>query len=110
MLALFVMSVASLLVISILDTQTLQYSALRNTIDYDRARYLAEAGIQHALAFLEQDITWRAGVANVEFPVGSGNRYTATATDGANGTVVIAAVGTAGTFTRRLEVTVKMGG
>jgi type II secretory pathway component PulK len=110
MLALFVMTVASLLVISIVDTQTLQYSSLRNTVDYDRARYLAEAGLQHALAFLEQDITWRAGLNNEEFPAGSGNTYSVTVTDGADATVTLTATGTAGDFSRRLQVTVKMGG
>jgi type II secretory pathway component PulK len=110
MLALFVMAVCSLLIISILDTQTYQYSALRNTMDYDRARYLAEAGLQHALAFLEQDITWRAGLNNVEFPSGSGMTYSVVAADGANGTVVVTSTGNAGDFARRLQITLKMGG
>ena len=110
MLALFVMAVATLLVGSILDTQSLQYSALRNTMDYDRARYLAEAGVQHALGFLEQDITWRDGIAATQFPPASGNTYSANVADGANGTVIINAQGVAGTFTRRLQITVKMGG
>lgn len=114
MLAIFVMTVCSVLVISIVDTQMLQFSALRNTIDYDRARYLAEAGVAHALGILEQDwdsATLRAtGIAATEFPAGSGNTYTATVTDGANGTVVIAASGTAGVYTRSLQITVKMGG
>lgn len=114
MLALFVMTVSSVLVISIVDTQTLQFASLRNTMDYDRARYLAEAGVAHALAILEQD--WDStslrttGVASTEFPSGSGNTYTATVTDGVNGTVVIAATGNAGSFSRSLQITVKMGG
>ena len=83
MTALFVMTVSSVLVISIMDTETLQYSALRNTLDWDRARYLAEAGLQHALAELEADITWRTGISNTQFPAGSGNLYWATAVDGA---------------------------
>ncbi|MBC7854971.1 MAG: hypothetical protein IAF94_16185 [Pirellulaceae bacterium] len=110
MTALFVMTVSSVLVISIMDTETLQYSALRNTMEWDRARYLAEAGLQHALAELEADITWRTGVANTQFPAGSGNLYWATAANGANGTVVVAAWGQAGSVTRKLETTVKQGG
>lgn len=110
MLAVFVMAVASLLVVSILDTQTLQFTALRNTRDYDQARYLAEAGLQHALAFLEQDITWRDGLTNVEFPAGSGNTYTVTVADVGDGTITLTAVGTAGNFARRLQATIKMGG
>ena len=110
MTALFVMAVSSVLVISIMDTETLQYAALRNTMDWDRARYLAEAGLQHALAELEVDITWRAGISNTQFPAGSGNVYWATAADGANGTVVVTAWGQAGNVTRKLETTVKQGG
>ena len=110
MTALFVMAVSSVLVISIMDTETLQYAALRNTMDWDRARYLAEAGIQNALEELEADITWRTGISNTTFPAGSGNIYWATAVDGANGTVVVTAWGKVGNVTRKLETTVKQGG
>ncbi len=110
MTTLFVMATTVMLVVAALDTETLQFATLRNTLDYDRARYLAEAGIQHALAELEQDINWRTGVTDVEFPVGSGNTYTATAADGPEGTVIVTATGRAGSFQRRLEVQVKQGG
>src|SRR4051794_38075710 len=110
MTALFVMTVTSVMVISIMDTETMQYTALRNTMDWDRSRYLAEAGLQQALAELEADITWRAGILNTQFPAGSGNLYWATAVDGANGTVVVTAWGQAGNVTRKLETTVKQGG
>ena len=52
--AIFVMAVTSQLVISIVDTQVIQYSVLRNTLDYDRARYLAEAGIARAITELRR--------------------------------------------------------
>ena len=115
MLALFVMAVTSMIVITILDTQTLQYTALRNTVDYDRARYLAEAGIQHALSTLEIDYDQgEVGGFNIpatQFPAGSGNTYQATIGPIQNdGTRVITGLGTAGTFTRRLEILIKMGG
>jgi type II secretory pathway component PulK len=108
--ALFIMTVSSTIVIAMFDTQTLQYTAMRNTIDWDRARYMAEAGVQHALAELEADISWRTGVLVTEFPAGSGNTYSATAVDGANGTVIVTAQGTAGNVTRRLQTTIKQGG
>ncbi len=110
MTAMFVMAVSSVMVISIMDTETLQYAALRNTMDWDRARYLAEAGLQHALAEVEADITWRTGITNTQFPAGSGNIYWASAVDGPNGTVVVTAFGQAGGVTRKLETTVKQGG
>ncbi len=115
MLALFVMAVTSMIVITILDTQTLQYSALRNTIDYDRARYLAEAGIQHALSTLESDFDMSDitgfNIPATQFPASSGNVYQATVGPLlADGTRMVTSQGTAGTFTRRLEIRIKMGG
>ncbi len=114
MMALFVMVVCSMIVITILDTQTLQFSALRNTMEYDRARYLAESGVQHALAFLEEDYDL-IGIDKYDIPwtnaPDSDNQYMADLSEGAAlGTVVIAAQGRSGSFTRRLEITVKMGG
>jgi type II secretory pathway component PulK len=115
MLALFVMAVTSMIVITILDTQTLQYSALRNTVEYDRSRYLAEAGIQHALSLLESDFDLSEAaefsIPATEFPAGSGYLYQATISPlQSDGTRLVSGQGTAGTFTRRLEILVKMGG
>ena len=115
MLALFVMAVVSMIVVVILDTQTLQYSSLRNSVDFDRARYLAEAGLHHALSTLEQDFdlndTVGFSIPSTQFPLGSGNTYTASVgVLQADGTRVVSSQGTAGQFTRRLEIRVKMGG
>lgn len=113
LLALFVMTVCSMIAITILDTQTLQFTALRNTIEYDRARYLAESGIQHALAFVEEDYDL-IGIDKYDIPwtnsPDGNNQYTADLTEGPNGTIIIAAQGRSGNFTRRLEITIKMGG
>ncbi|HUG68975.1 MAG TPA: hypothetical protein VMM76_14595 [Pirellulaceae bacterium] len=113
MMALFVMMVCSMIVITILDTQTLQLSALRNTIDYDRARYLAESGIQHSLAFIEQDYDLN-DIDKYDIPwtnaPDSTNQYMSDLSEGPGGTIVISAQGRSGNFTRRLEITIKMGG
>lgn len=110
MTALFVMALTTVLVIGILDTQAAHYAALKNTADYDRARYLAEAGMAHAVAQLEQDITWRDGIATTEFPAGSGDTYAATVSDGPDALVIVTATGSSGTVTRRLQATIKHGG
>ena len=107
---LFAMTVTSLIVIAILDTQISQYGSLRNTIQYDQARYLAEAGLNHGLSLLESDITWRGAVARTEFPVGSGRYYSATAVDGSDATVVVTGTGEAGAVVRTVQVVVKQGG
>ena len=110
LIALFVMTLASTLVVAMLDSQTMRYSALRNTKEWDEARYLAEAGLNDAFARLEQNINWRDGILATEFPLGSGSTYAVTANDGPDGTVEITATGTAGNFTRRLQATIKHGG
>lgn len=107
---LFIASVTTALLIGILDTQTLEYSGLRNTVDAERARYLAEAGIQHALAELEQDITWRAGYSNIAFPVGGSTTYSVSVSDAAGGALLVSATGVSGPISRRLEITLKQGG
>ncbi|MBM3999569.1 MAG: hypothetical protein FJ297_08545 [Planctomycetes bacterium] len=110
MTALFVMAVTTAVVIGILDTEQLEYASLKNTIEYDRARYLAEAGVAHAMAMLEQDITWRQGVLATEYPAGSGETYSAEVADGPDATVIVTATGVAGRVTRRLQATIKHGG
>lgn len=99
-----------MVVVAVLDTQTMQFMALNNTLDYDRARYLAEAGMNHALSILEQDITFRGTITQADFPAGSGNSYQATVQDGLDGTIRILAAGTSGNFTRRVTANVKQGG
>jgi hypothetical protein len=107
------MATCSLIVISTLDTQTLQYASLRNTTQYDRARYLAEAALQHSLAFLEQDYSAgdpdRYDIAWTNFP-DANNQYCADVSAGTNGTLVITGEGRSGQYTRRLMIVIKMGG
>tara|TARA_R110002049_G_scaffold27321_2_gene94115 strand:- start:232584 stop:232997 length:414 start_codon:yes stop_codon:yes gene_type:complete len=108
--ALFVMTVVSTLAVSMLDTQTLRYASLRNTREWDEARYLAEAGLHDAFSRLEQNIDWREGISTTEFPLGSGHTYSATVTNGPDASVLIHATGTAGNFRRKLVATIKHGG
>jgi len=108
--ALFVMSVSAVTVLAILDGQTSQYIALRNTVAYDEARYLAEAGTAHALALLEKDFTFRGTVPRTEFPRSSGRYYSALVEDGSGGKVIVTGTGESVDFVRTVSVTVKQGG
>jgi type II secretory pathway component PulK len=110
LVCLFVMAMTTALLMAVLDTQTLQMSAVRNTGDYDKALYLAGAGVNHALAMLESDNTWRTGISSTQFPTGSGNTYSAMAVDGTGGAVVVTGTGTAGTITRKVQITMTFGG
>ena len=108
MVVLLVMAVATALVVSVLDTEMIQYASLRNTMDYERASYLAGSACHHALAELEKDSAWRDGISSTEFPSGSGNTYSATAvTSGSD--ILITGTGTSGSVTRTLQVTVSIG-
>ena len=107
MVAIFTMVVVSGIVIAVLDTTMLEYAANRNTLAWDKARYMAEAGAQHACAMLEADSAWRTGIPATEFPTGSGCTYSVTAVDGANSTIIVTATGTAGGVTRYLTLTLQ---
>ncbi|MCC9601565.1 hypothetical protein LOC67_13490 [Stieleria sp. JC731] len=104
------MTLVSSLVIGMLESERVRYQALRNSIQWDEARYLAEAGVHDALMNLEQDYSWRLGVPPTEFPPGSGKIYSATVSKTDDGLVLVQATGNAGNSTRYLSVTVKQGG
>lgn len=110
LLVLVVMVLTSLILAGIGNGLTTQFSAYRNTADYDKAQYLAGAGAHHAIALIEEDNTWRGSINNVELPPGSGNRYSVTAVDGDPGEIVVTATGEAGNVTRRLECVVSTTG
>jgi Tfp pilus assembly protein PilX len=105
LLCLFVLSLTTVWVVNMLQSATVYQSALRNTIEYEQALYLANAGVHHAVAELETDLNWRGTVTAGSYPT-SGS-YSATATNGAAaGTVDITATGVSGGATRRLQATV----
>jgi Tfp pilus assembly protein PilX len=105
LLCLFVLSLVSVWVVAMFQSATVYQSALRNTIEYEQALYLANAGVHHAVAELEYDLNWRGTVSAGSYPA-SGS-YSATAVNGATaGTVDITASGVAGAATRRLQATV----
>ena len=91
--------------VNMFESATVYQSALRNTIEYEQALYLANAGVHHAVAELENDLAWRGTVTAGSYPA-SGS-YSATAVNGATaGTVDITSTGVAGGTTRRLSATV----
>jgi hypothetical protein len=107
LMCLFVLSIVTIWLVNMLDCATVHQSALRNTIEYEQALYLANAGVHHAVAELESNPTWIGIVTDGGFP-GSGS-YSATAVAGVvAGTVDITSVGIAGQVTRRLTSTVQV--
>ena len=108
LICLFVMTIASLAVLGVLGSVTSQMAAQRNTLEYEKALYLAGAGVHHAIAELEADPSWTTGIPNT--PSTGSEYYSATLTPQGDGSIVITGVGVAGSVTRRLEVTVDFNG
>jgi Tfp pilus assembly protein PilX len=105
LVCLFILSLISVWVVNMFQSATVYQSALRNTIEYEQAIYLANAGVHHAMAELEIELDWRGTVTAGGYP-GSGS-YSATAVNGAvAGTVDITSTGVSGGATRRLLATV----
>jgi hypothetical protein len=107
LLCMFVMSIVTVWLVDMLNSQTVYQSALRNTIEYEQALYLSNAGIHHAVAELENNTSWRGTVTGGTYP--SSGSYSATAVNGAtSGTVDVTSTGVAGEVTRRLQATVQV--
>ncbi|HZZ73525.1 MAG TPA: hypothetical protein VFE24_14830 [Pirellulales bacterium] len=106
----FVMSVCFTLVLNVCDTESLQSTALNNTLDYQKALYLANAAAHDALQQLETNYAWTAGIPSTPFPPGSATSfYSATVASGTGGTVIINASGTSNTTTRKVQITITQG-
>jgi Tfp pilus assembly protein PilX len=102
----FILTMITLMVVNVLDTTTLELSALRNSMDYERALYLANAGIHHAAATIEADNDWRGIITDGAYP--ADNTYTAEAVDGPNSTIIVTASGVAGDVTRNIQATIEL--
>jgi Tfp pilus assembly protein PilX len=106
MICMFIIFLVTLLVVNILDTLTLELSSVRNNIDYERALYLANAGVHAAAAQLETDPTWRGVLTDGPYP--GTDTYQATAVNGAIGQVVVTSRGVSGSITRTITATFEL--
>lgn len=102
----FILTMITLMVVNVLDTTTLELSALRNSMDYERALYLANAGVHQVAATIEATPAWRGTTADGAYP--ADNTYTATAVDGPNSTVIVTSSGVAGDVTRSLHAIIEL--
>ena len=106
LLALCVFTVVTIMVVNVLDSSTLEVSALRSSIDYDRAIFLANAGVHEVAAQLEADSTWRGTITDGAYP--ADDTYEATVVDGPNSTVIVTSAGVAGEVTRTVQATIEL--
>ena len=91
--------------LNVYDSITVEMSALRNSLDYDRALYLANAGVHQCAAQLEASSSWRGTVTDGSYP--ADNTYTATAVTGSSNTVVVTAIGVSGSISRTVVATLE---
>jgi len=109
LIAIFAMLIVSSLVVLLLNMATTEMAITRNQIGLNKVLYVADAGIQHALAIIRQDPTWRAGIPTpgVEFPPGSsGSGYIVNVAEGVEDEIIITATGTVGGLSKTLRATV----
>ncbi|QDU89915.1 hypothetical protein Pla175_33120 [Pirellulimonas nuda] len=104
LMAIFTIFMVSVLAVHVLSTEMSQLATVRNVLDYERALYLANAGVHHACAELEANSTWRGTVADGSYPASGG--YSATAVDGIGSLVVVTSSGVSGSVTRTVQATI----
>lgn len=109
LMTLFLVFMVSTLVLNIVQTETLQLAATRNSIEYEQSLYLANAGIHDACAQLSGDPTWRGTVTDgVVPPASPASGYSATAVDDGVGNVLITSTGYAGYGARTVQATIEL--
>ncbi|MEN1680103.1 MAG: hypothetical protein AAGJ46_10955 [Planctomycetota bacterium] len=105
MIVMFIIFMVSSMVLNVLSTEVSQLAVARNVADYERALYLASAGVHHACAELEADETWRGTAGDAGYP--ADDTYQATVADGLTSQVVITSIGVSGGATRTVEATIQ---
>ena len=107
LVCLMVIFMSVLLVVQILDTLTLNLASERNAIDYQRALFLANAGIHEAASELENDPNWRGVVTDGAYP--GHNAYSAAVVDGTEpGAVAVTSTGISGNISRTVTALIEL--
>jgi len=104
--SLFIIAFMTLMVINVLDTTTLELSAIRNSMDYERALHLANAGVHEVAAQVEADSDWIGTITDGPYP--ANDTYEAVAVSGLNYTVIVTSKGVAGVVTRTVVATIEL--
>jgi len=90
LLALFTLTITSLLVVAFLELTTTDLQITSNHFDKNQALYIADAGVEYAISQLKNNRSWSGTPGPIEFPAGSGNTYSVTYTS-TSGKIVSAA-------------------
>jgi len=108
LITIYMMIIVSSLVILSLSAVTTEMSITRNRLRLARALYTADAGIEHALAMMRADRTWRVGFPSpgIQYPPGSGNGYVVSVSDGAGGELIVTSTGTFADLSKTVRATI----
>lgn len=108
-LTMFTMAILSILVIAMLNTAAADLQLVKNHIYYQKAHYIAEAGIADAIDRIQRDVVG-SGQWETTFPAGSQNKYEVAVTQ--NSPVVVRATGIVEStgFSKILEVQLRTTG
>lgn len=104
--SMFIIAFMTLMVINVLDTTTLEMAALRNSMDYERALMLANAGVHEVAARLEADSAWIGTITDGAYP--ANDTYQAVAVSSSAYTVTVTSTGVAGEVTRTVQAVIEI--
>lgn len=108
MMCLFLIFMVSGLLLNIVQTETLQLAATRNTIEYEQALYWANAGVHHACAELSLDPAWRGPATDGAVPpTEPAAGYSVSASLDASGMFLVTSTGYSGRGHRTVTATVE---
>lgn len=99
----FLVTFSTLFVGALLRSHTSDLQIARNHIGSMKALFVADAGIEDAIAELRNNFSWSSGFSNKTFPAGSGSHYSVSVTNN-HPKVVITSIGTADGFVRTIEI------
>jgi len=109
-MAVLVVAISLILVLAFMDAAAIEFSLAGGQERYTKALGVADAGLADAVARLaDGETTANATLSDVEFPAGSGYRYSTTIS-GTGPSYTITAVGRASDIARAVEVDVYIEG
>lgn len=109
LMSLFLVFMVSALVLNVMQTETLQLAATRNSIEYEQALYWANAGVHHACVELINDPVWRGTLSSGTAPPSpAASGYSVTGVDDGSGGVLLTSVGYSGQGMRTVQATIEL--
>jgi type II secretory pathway component PulK len=107
LLAIFSLILISLLVTAFLELTTIDLQIISNHLMKNQALYIADAGIEYAIAQLRTDNNWKKTPQPIELPPGSGDTYDVTYSSVSGKINSVARLASGGEISLEAKVSVK---